>query len=85
MTIKLWKENKTDQEWEISISDIVEKFMRSKDYNDNELMDYYGPEHLLSLFIGSKDGLNSVIDQIDFKKVSHHLLKVRQEKRKAAR
>lgn len=85
MTVKLWKQNRTDQEWKISVSGLVERFMKSKGYGDKDRMDYYGPESLLNSFIGRKDGLNSSIEQSDFKKVLHCLLRVRQEKRKAKR
>ncbi len=55
--MKLWKENKINQEWKLSNKEIAKQFLKSK---------YARSEHFtatdLVLFISSNDGLNSVWD-----------------------
>jgi len=80
MTVKLWKENKTDQEWEIPVEELVKRFMESKIYKDKETLYYHGVGPSLTLFISGKDGLNSVIENEDFKKVEDCLFQKRQDK-----
>jgi len=54
--MKLWKENRINQEWELSNKEIAHKFLLSK----YSLRMYR--EKALVEFITAKDGLNSVWD-----------------------
>ena len=55
--MKLWKENRIDQEYEKLIDDIVTEFLQS-DYNK----DVDNAFQSVVLFISAKDGLNSSIE-----------------------
>lgn len=68
MRIMLWKENKTDQGWQISVSDLVARFMKSERYTDKDALYYHGVDMSLAAFISDKDGLNSVIEKPDFER-----------------
>ena len=56
--MKLWKENKISQEWELSNQEIAKQFLKSRYYDfPNRSIDMS-----LVNFISSKDGLNSSWD-----------------------
>lgn len=59
--MKLWKQNRLDQEWEISIEDLCERFLKS-DQCDNDFLDYYGLHQAIVAFVTSRDGLRSSMD-----------------------
>jgi hypothetical protein len=56
--VKLWKENRLNQEWELSNKEIAEKFMAS-DFYKNRYEKYNSTDRALIWFISDKDGLNS--------------------------
>ncbi len=53
--LKLWKENKLNQEWELSNEEIAERFCKSHSHNDITIKN-------LIYFITTKEGLNSSFD-----------------------
>lgn len=68
--MKLWKDNKSNQEYEIPEKEIIDKFLKS---------DFYKEELPLGIrlmrFIVDKNGLNSVFETKDFHKLLDELLK----------
>lgn len=73
--MKLWLENRVDQQWEIGDDDLIEKFLawrgRPGDgghgaLSRQEAIEWRGIEWALRLFIGEPNGLNSVFDRPDF-------------------
>ena len=59
--MKLWKENKLDQEYELSHREIAKRFAESH-YATKDSLEYRPLRYLLTLFIASNDGLNSALD-----------------------
>lgn len=59
--MKLWRENKVAQEYEISHREIASGFLKSH-YSSQENRDSRSLRYLLTLYICSKDGLNSTLD-----------------------
>lgn len=55
--MKLWKENRLDQEWVLSAEEVAKRFMESG--YAKEYLNYGGVAMALVYFITSKDGLNS--------------------------
>ncbi len=58
--MKLWKENKLNQEWELDNKGVVKRFLNSE-YGKNPEK-YKGKDNALVYFITGKDGLNSSYD-----------------------
>lgn len=59
MEIKLWKENRLDQEWSLDSLEIARRFWESQ---PNGVAGPLTLERALRNFIGGRDGLNSVWD-----------------------
>lgn len=59
--MKLWKENKIANEYEMSHDEVVALFKTSRYYAAWE-EENYNLRYQLTLFIGAKDGLNSSLD-----------------------
>lgn len=62
--MKLWKENRTDQQWELSMEEIAEQFASSQ-YSPH-VIKHWRLERCLRAFLTAPDGLNSVFDEEDF-------------------
>jgi len=58
--MELWKENKLDKKWELPNKEVAELFCKSKYFKDCK--EGYPLDRMLPVFIGAKDGLNSVWD-----------------------
>jgi len=65
--MKLWKENKLNQEWEMSFEKIIEEFKRW-DFT-YELRDLQPIDLRLRIFLTDKKGLNSAFEEEDFDKL----------------
>lgn len=63
--MKLWKENKIDQEYELSHKEIIEGFKKSSYYKRYKNPDDIDLDYALRLYITSKDGLNSIFGKYD--------------------
>lgn len=74
--MKLWKENKLNQEWIKEDNEILEEFKRSKYFRQDDCGIFYEDQRLTA-FITSKDGLNSTFDLIDFDNLWDKWVKVR--------
>jgi len=68
--LRLWRENRRDQEWTISDADLLERFRkwpgRPGMAPRAELIDWRGHEWALSIFVSDPSGLNSVWDRPDW-------------------
>ena len=65
--MKLWKDNRTDKEYELSYKQILDKFKESDYYK--QWLDVNSPiplDRLLITFLTSKTGLSSVFEKEDF-------------------
>lgn len=69
ITWKFWKDNKIDQEYTLTTSEVLEKFTKWMDTKEDSWLSYYGYQpHMLQLFIGAyeeKGGLWSVGGESD--------------------
>lgn len=65
--IKLWRENRLDQEWQITTQDLAKGFIESeyhKRYLDGMLL-----ERCIRGYVTASDGLNSVFEEKDFDEI----------------
>ena len=65
-TIKLYRENKLANEWEIDVNELAEQFAA---YINRDELNYYTVERLVRLFVTAPDGLNSVFNESDYPKI----------------
>ena len=72
MTFKFWKENKIDQEFELSIDDLKIKFENYLSSLPNEKLETGYFLNLIN-FIGTPEGLNSVPDDKEMPKIDELL------------
>jgi hypothetical protein len=63
-TIKLWRENRVDQEWELSFEEVLNRFRVSEFFGLEEWLD-----RRLRAFITDQKGLNSVFEEADYQKL----------------
>ena len=63
--MKLWKENKLNQGWELSNEEIIKRFMNSK-FKEHETCGIFYLDVRLRYFITDKEGLNSSFDEKEF-------------------
>ena len=74
--MKLWKENNTDKEYNLENKEVAKLFCKSKYFK----IEHYLLDRILLIFIGAKDGLNSIWDyenkqgQSDFEDVKRMIL-----------
>ena len=63
--MKLWKDNRTDQEWELPNEEIITRFKKS--YHWKNRTNYRGYDMALRHFISDRlnDGLNSVFEEYE--------------------
>ena len=61
-TITLYEENKIDKEYELTFEEVYNKFIETEYYKDFKERGAYMLTQGVTLFIGSKDGLNSAYD-----------------------
>ena len=62
LKIKFWRENKQDQEFELTISELKEKFFTWIKTKEKDWLQHYGCYQCYQVFVGDKTGLNSVSD-----------------------
>ena len=78
ITITLWRENKKDQEWNMTLDSIAHFFLKSKFYQEDgdRPVDF-----CVSLFVVSpvkEGGLNSVIEKADIETIARAALKIKE-------
>jgi len=76
--MRLWKNNRVDEEWELRNEEIVKRFKESKQYQD-----FKEGMHLrtaLSMFISSKSGLSSVFEIDEFEELVETFLRLEDSK-----
>ena len=61
---KFWKENKLDQEFELTLEEFKTKFFEWMKTKEKSWLSYYCMV-LVSTFISDKDGLNSISEELD--------------------
>ena len=66
--LKVWKDNRLDQEESITFQEVIKKFKKSENWADY-IFTSMSLEEALSLFISSKDGLNCSYENEDFQKL----------------
>jgi hypothetical protein len=69
--MKLWKENKLNQEWEKPNEEIANEFIKSKFNNETRPTDSQ-----LRLFVTARDGLNSVFEEDEYQELYELVLKL---------
>lgn len=65
--IKLWRENRLDQEWEIKLQNLAKGFVESEYYK--RYMEGMLLERCIRGYITASDGLNSVFEERDFNEI----------------
>lgn len=68
-----WKENKTDQHFELNSIHLRERFLEFLKKKDIAWINYYRSERLIRFFITDKDGLNSVFEESQFETMYEEL------------
>jgi len=77
--MKLWKENKLDQEYEMTPEEIVTKFFESPEFEDwRKGRTYASINQLFRHFLTSPTGLNSIMEEEDIMKTE---VMIRKDKR----
>jgi hypothetical protein len=66
MKIKFWRENKTDQLFELEAPALKAEFKKWLLRQSKIFRDSFNSERLIRFFITDKKGLNSVFDEGDF-------------------
>lgn len=61
-TFPLWKENKLDQEYSLSLADFKPKFFEWVKQQKKSWLNYYGTRGAVGKYIGDKELLNSVAE-----------------------
>lgn len=74
-SVKLWKDNRIDGEWELCLSEIADRFMASP-YNSDDYKLSWPLQRTIRAFITSSDGLSSVFDEADYERI-HEAIRVR--------
>jgi len=66
--MKLWKDNKINQEWELKDITLISKFKHclKHDKKIQDIRDYRSTEYAFRYFITSKEYLNSSFEESDF-------------------
>ncbi|MDB0600287.1 hypothetical protein PL373_13360 [Tenacibaculum maritimum] len=77
-TFKFWKENKLNQEFELSLDEIKNKYREYLKTKEKSWIEYYGHQ-TVNAFVGDKDGLNSVAESEDYSLLQDELSEVRNE------
>lgn len=65
MTITLYKENRTDKAYTVTLQEIADKFMASP-YNHDDYHNSWPLERTIRAFLTADDGMNSVFDESDY-------------------
>lgn len=71
-----WKENKTDQEYSLTVDEIKDKYRAFLELQDLDWIMYYGHAGV-NFFVGDEKGLNSVTDQENYQELQELLMDVR--------
>lgn len=77
-TLKVWKENRLDQEETLTFQEVIRKFKKSDDWG-NYIFTSMSLEEALTLFMASKDGLNCTYENEDFQRLLSFLKKTIKE------
>ena len=70
--MKIWIENKVENEIEISFEEIAQKFFNSEIFKQAEKEDRF--ERLFLLFLADKNGLNCTYEQKDYAPLFEYVL-----------
>lgn len=78
-TLKIWKENRLDQEETLSFQEVIKKFKNSE-YWGNYIFTSMSLEEALTLFMASKNGLNCTYEKEEFQELLSFLkLKIKKQ------
>ena len=78
--MKFWKNNRIDNEFELSFEEVLKRFKESKYYQDYLNIELPHPLVLLLInFITGKDGLSSVFEREEFDKLYDYIYKELEE------
>lgn len=78
-TLKIWKENRLDQEETLSFQEVIKKFKNSE-YWENYIFTSMSLEEALTLLMASKNGLNCTYEKEEFQELLSFLkLKIKKQ------
>ncbi len=75
--IKLYKDNKISNKYDLTLEELAQKFIESKYYQDYVKGHFYNMFQALIVFIGSADGLNSTCEHKDIAEDSNNYLQIK--------
>jgi len=78
MEFTFFKENRLDQEYKLSLDEIKAKYREYLKGKEQSWIEYYGHQ-TVNVFVGDKEGLNSVTDQENYEVLRDELMDVRHE------
>jgi len=68
-----WKENKTDDCFELTADTLSDKFIKWLYTKDNDWLEYYAADMVVRYFLTGKDGINSTFKESQFPSIIHYL------------
>lgn len=78
-TLKIWKENRLDQDETLSFQEVIKKFKNSE-YWGEYIFTSMSLEEALTLFMASKNGLNCTYENEEFQELLSFLkLKIKKQ------
>ncbi len=72
--VKMWRDNMVANEYEIELSEIVEKFVASP-YYATKYLHSWPLQRIIRAFITSSDGLSSVFNEADYERIHEAIRK----------
>jgi hypothetical protein len=78
MKVTLWKNNRLDGEYSITLDEIKEGFVNWMKTKDKDWLTYYCTQ-LLRIYLSDKDGLSSTFNMKDFEPMAEELMKTKWE------
>ena len=64
-TFKFWKDNKLNQEFNLTKDQLISRFRKWLPNKEYDWLHYYGSYQIIPTFIAEKEGLSSVFEQSD--------------------
>ena len=71
-----WKENKTDNEYQLTAEELVDKFKAWLLRKDQEWLEYYNIVMIVRCFITANDGLKSTFKESEMPSILSHLERI---------
>lgn len=77
-TFTFWKDNRTDGEYQMTVSQLKVKFFKWMKTKEKDWLAYYSAQ-LVKIFIGDKTGLSSAFNLSDFDDMNQAMIEAKWE------